>query len=128
MNTKGIVDIIQFGASPEEGGRGEPGTRGKRPMNVTLKTAYCAAAMLGALAVGSTEVSAMPINGLAQASASAPATPNVENVRWVCGPYRCFRRPNVIYRPGFYFGPRRFHGRYHSRRRFYGRRFGGWRR
>ncbi len=65
---------------------------------------------------GSTMASAMPIAPLA-----APAA-NVETVRWICGPYRCFWRPN-FYSYGYYGPPRVFYGG----PRFYGGWRGGWR-
>jgi hypothetical protein len=68
-----------------------------------LKTILSSALLCGAL--GAAPAAAMPVNNLA---AAAPS--NVENVRLVCGPYRCW------YRPSYYVGPR-----------YYGRRFyGGW--
>ena len=65
-----------------------------------LKYVLAGAAALGAVAFASGSASAMP-NGL---SSNALAS-NVEQVRWVCGPYRCWWRPNVYY--GYYgWGPR----------------------
>jgi len=53
------------------------------------------AAVLGAgLATG--PASAMPANGLASAATQAAATNGVQDVRYVCGPYRCW------WRPGYY--------------------------
>lgn len=47
------------------------------------------AAVLGSgLAVG--QASAMPANGLASAATQAVATNGVQDVRYVCGPYRCW--------------------------------------
>ena len=55
------------------------------------------AAVLGAgLATG--QASAMPANGLASAATQTAATNGVQDVRYVCGPYRCWT-------PGYY-GPR----------------------
>jgi len=65
-----------------------------------LKYVLAGAAALGAVAFASGSASAMP-NGL---SSNALAS-NVEQVRWVCGPYRCWWRPNLYY--GYYgWGPR----------------------
>jgi hypothetical protein len=65
-----------------------------------LKYVLAGAAALGAVALASGSASAMP-NGL---SWNALAS-NVEQVRWVCGPYRCWWRPNYYY--GYYgWGPR----------------------
>lgn len=61
-----------------------------------------ALAMLGATTLSSA-VTAMPIANL-QAQPAA----KVEQVRWVCGPYRCWWRPN-FWHPGsfaYYAGPR----------------------
>jgi hypothetical protein len=56
------------------------------------------AAVLGAgLATG--PASAMPANGLAPAATQAAAINGVQDVRYVCGPYRCWWRPG-------YYGPR----------------------
>ena len=65
-----------------------------------LKYVLAGAAALGAVALASGSASAMP-NGLS----SDALAPNVEQVRWVCGPYRCWWRPNYYY--GYYgWGPR----------------------
>jgi hypothetical protein len=65
-----------------------------------LKYVLAGAAALAAVALASGSASAMP-NGL---SSDALAS-NVEQVRWVCGPYRCWERPNYYY--GYYgWGPR----------------------
>lgn len=74
---------------------------------IASKTTIAAFAVLGATALASGTASAMP-NGLPRADRAS----NVEQVRWVCGPYRCWWRPNYYRAYGFY-GPR-----------FYG---GGWR-
>jgi hypothetical protein len=65
-----------------------------------LKHSMMAALALGAVAAGSGAASAMP-NGLPSTSAVAPSA--AENVRWVCGPYRCWWQPGPY---GFYGGPR----------------------
>jgi hypothetical protein len=50
-------------------------------------------------------------NGLSSAVTNELSS-NVENVRWVCGPYRCWWRPNYYYgwyRPwGWRYGWRRW--------------------
>ena len=38
--------------------------------------------------------------GVARAADTAPA--GVENARWVCGPWRCWWRPNYYYAPYYY--------------------------
>jgi hypothetical protein len=55
-----------------------------------LKRSLVAVIALGAVALGASGASAMP-NGLPSATATAPS--DVENVRWVCGPYRCWWQP-----------------------------------
>ncbi len=64
-----------------------------------LKHSLVAATALGGVALWAGGASAMP-NGLPSAAAAAPS--NVENVRWVCGPYRCWWQPG----PGGFYGPR----------------------
>jgi hypothetical protein len=59
-----------------------------------LKFALVAAVALGGLALASGSASAMP-NGLPSASTALSA--NVQDVRWVCGPYRCWWRPGYAY-------------------------------
>ncbi len=63
---------------------------------------------------------AMPLGDLA--AASAAATHEATQVRWVCGPYRCWWRPNYYYAPPAYYGyyaPRRYY-RWHGPRYRYG--------
>ena len=78
-----------------------------------------AAAMLGGLIAAPGAASAMPngLSALAQTQAS-----DVQDVRWVCGPYRCW------WRPGFYRGFRTY-AFIGPRRHWWGPRWGwGWRR
>ena len=63
-------------------------------MTKTLKSSLAAALALGALALGALgapAASALPLG-------SAPAMPamgaQIDAVRWVCGPYRCYWVPN----------------------------------
>jgi hypothetical protein len=70
-----------------------------------------AAVLTAGSAIG--QASAMPASGLASA---ATATNGVQDVRYVCGPYRCWWRPNY-YGPhyyNYYVGPRHWywHRRY----------------
>jgi len=58
-----------------------------------LNHTLAAAAAFGVLALAPTGASAMP-NGLPSISRAAPS--NVEDVRWVCGPRRCWWRPDGI--------------------------------
>jgi len=75
------------------------------------------AAVLGTgLAIG--QASAMPANGLSSAATQAAATNGVQDVRYVCGPYRCWWTPGPYYGPRYYnhyVGPRpywRWHRHY----------------
>jgi hypothetical protein len=54
-----------------------------------FKYDVAAALVLGGLALGAGGALAMP-NGLASVPAAAPS--NVEDIGWVCGPYRCWGR------------------------------------
>ena len=72
-----------------------------------VKYALVAAAALGGAALTSGSASAMP-NGLA--SASTALSSNVQDVRWVCGPFRCWWRPNYYYGAYGYYGPRPYWG------------------
>lgn len=58
-------------------------------MTIALKSGLAAALAFGALTLGAPAASAMPI-GL------TPAIPGaqIDAVRWVCGPYRCYWVPN----------------------------------
>ena len=69
----------------------------------TLKLAGLAAVLLGSIAA--TPASAMPVAPLPSDAAS-----NIEQVRWVCGPYRCWWRPNYYRYGGYGFYPRRAWG------------------
>lgn len=94
-------------------------------MNARMKLAALASGLvLGAAALGSEKALAMPLLDSGVAHATDPAAA-IENVRWVCGPYRCWWRPN-------YYGPRPWgygYG-YGWRRPYYGwgGYYGGWRR
>src|SRR6266700_7797230 len=86
------------------------------------KTAIAATLALGAAGLLlSPAAQAMPVDGLATATASF--ADGIQNVRWVCGPFRCWWRPNYYaYGPGYYYGPPRFYGYGYGPRPFY--RFG----
>jgi hypothetical protein len=72
-----------------------------------LKVAVFALAAFGVSAFGSA-ASAMPVSGL---TATATPAATVEQVRWVCGPYRCWWRPGPYYRPLYgFWGPRHYWG------------------
>jgi len=90
-------------------------------MSMGLKTALAAAAILMTAGFGATRASAMPVAGLAPAVEQAGGA-QIDNVRWVCGPYRCRWVPNRFYGPPRFYGPRRFYGpgRFYGPRRFHG--------
>jgi hypothetical protein len=72
-----------------------------------FKTAAIVFAALLSSSALSVSASAMPVSGLAPAAPQKTA--HVQNVRWVCGPYRCFWRPGPVWwGPGRYWGPRRW--------------------
>ena len=77
---------------------------------MTKVNTMAAALALGAAALlTSPAAHAMPVGDLA--AASAEISDGIQNVRWVCGPYRCWWRPNYFaYGPRFYYGPPRFYG------------------
>ena len=72
-----------------------------------LKVALVSALALGGAAALS-PASAMPVGDLGQAQAAAAA--NVDQVRYVCGPYGCVWRPGppVVVAPRFYGPPVRY--------------------
>ena len=93
-----------------------------------MMTATAAALALGvATLLLSPAAQAMPVDGLA--IATARVADGIQNVRWVCGPYRCWWRPNYYMNaPSYYYGRPRFYGYGYGPRPFY--RFGyrrwGW--
>ena len=87
--------------------------------HVTSHVTWAAAAALVAGTLISGSVSAMPLGNI---KAAADTLQNTENVRWVCGPYRCWWRPGPHYwgGPRAYWGPRPYYRHYG----FYGPRYG----
>jgi hypothetical protein len=69
----------------------------------SLKIALAAGTLLGSASLIAPIASAMPTSGLAAASNQLAA--DLQNVAWVCGPYRCWWRPN-------YRGPYPYSGGY----------------
>jgi hypothetical protein len=65
-----------------------------------LRIATAAFAILAGAGMMAGTASAMPING--QLAATVPAATDAQQVRWVCGPYRCWWQPGGYY----YGGPR----------------------
>jgi hypothetical protein len=85
----------------------------------TLKIALVVATALGGTCLISGSASALPVSGLA--AASKETSTEIQNVRWVCGPYRCWWQPNYYaYRywgPRYrYWGPRAYAYRWGHRR------------
>ena len=90
-----------------------------------IKTVIAATLALGATALLAPPAAhAMPVGDLA--SATAQISDRIQNVSWVCGPYRCWWRPNYYAYAAGYYGPPRFYG--YGRRPFYryGYRRWGW--
>lgn len=80
---------------------------------------FALTALLGSgLAAGA--ASAMPANGLAGAESHDAGI--VQDVRWVCGPFRCW------WRPGPYWGGPYWGGPYWGWRQHYWGPYWGWRR
>ena len=69
-----------------------------------IRLNFAAALVAGGLALGAGQVSAMP--AFDHALTTTPQAAQPEQVRWVCGPWRCFWRPNYFYRPFAFYGPR----------------------
>jgi hypothetical protein len=77
-----------------------------------------AGGILCAATMAALPAAAMPVDNIARAS---QANANIDQVRWVCGPYRCWWRPNYYYGPRFYVAPRVWWGpryRYRAWRRW----------
>jgi hypothetical protein len=67
-----------------------------------LKMALIAVTALSGAMLSS--ASAMPVSNLA---AAAQESSDIQNVRVVCGPFRCWWQPNYYYYPRYrYWGPR----------------------
>ena len=64
-------------------------------MTIACKSAFAAVLALAAVGLSAPSASAMPL-GLAPATALSTPGVQIDNVRWVCGPYRCFWRPNSV--------------------------------
>ena len=58
----------------------------------TLKLSVAAGAVLAGAVFSTGPAAALPIAGLAPTVTDQTAA--VQDVRWVCGPYRCWWRPN----------------------------------
>jgi len=83
-------------------------TKAMTKMKLMLGAAVLCSAVIG------TAASAAPI-----APVTAAGNANVEQVRWVCGPYRCWWRPNYYYGGYAYYPRHRWYWRHHYRRRWW---------
>jgi hypothetical protein len=78
----------------------------------TLRSALGAALVLGAtglaLPASTASAAALPLAGLDAGVVGDGETAQIDQVRWVCGPYRCHWAPNYYYGygPGYGYGPR----------------------
>lgn len=85
----------------------------------------------GGLGLAAPSASAMPMNGLAPAVATAEdVATKVENVRWICGPYGgCRWVPGYRYYGGRPWRPYGYYGGWHRRHGWggYHRGWGGYR-
>ncbi len=86
-------------------------------MMISVKAAALAAVVLGGSALAAGSASAMPVGVDPAVATGSDVAPLAQQARWVCGPYRCFWRPN-------YFVGRPFVGRPYG---YWGRGW-GWRR
>jgi len=68
-----------------------------------------AVAMCGTALWALGSASAMPVSGLANASDEVAT--DLQQVRWVCGPFRCWWRPNYYPYYGYAWGGPRFYAR-----------------
>jgi len=95
-------------------------------MNKLTLAILGAAALCGA-ALASGSASAMPLAGVA--APETGITSGVQDVHWVCGPFRCWWRPNFYARPypawGYRVWGRPWWGRSFAYRGGWGR-YGGW--
>jgi len=89
---------------------------------VNFKFAIVGLAALGSMVLQSANVSAMPLGSLTNTVSAV--TTDVQAARWVCGPFRCWWRPNYYSYYGYGWGGPRVYGR-PSWGGFYGRRWSG---
>ena len=87
-----------------------------------LRIAAAAFAIFAGASITSGSASAMPING--QLPVATNTSAEIQQVRWVCGPYRCWWRPGPYYYGG---GPRWGYGGWHGGRGWHGGWHGHWR-
>jgi hypothetical protein len=79
-------------------------------MKTIVRNVLAAGLIVGSLGLGAGAVQAMPLGLDTTLATQGDAALKAENVRWVCGPYRCRWAPNHNYRPRAFYGPRRFYG------------------
>ena len=73
---------------------------------MSVKLALAGLTILGGVAAMAQPAAAAMPNGIPSAAHASGA---VENVRWVCGPYRCWWQPRRFYQPYAYYAPRPFY-------------------
>ena len=70
---------------------------------LNVRNAFAVALVLGAtglaLPAASTSAAALPLAGLDPAVVRDGQAARMDQIRWGCGPWRCFWRPNNYYRP-----------------------------
>jgi hypothetical protein len=72
---------------------------------LNIRKTLAVALVLGAIAPA-LPAAATPLGGLTPAIRQAGSAPPIEQVRWVCNPWRCHWAPNYYQRPGWGYGPR----------------------
>jgi DNA-binding PucR family transcriptional regulator len=88
----------------------------QEPAMLNVRKTLAAALVIGATALA-LPAAAMPLAGLEPAILQAGQSPQIDPVRWVCGPWRCHwapnyyrrdydRRPDYSGRMGWGYGPR----------------------
>ena len=86
----------------------------------SFRTYFAAGLLACGIGMAAPAALAMPMGLDSGLAAQADTAAKPENIRWVCGPYRCRWAPNrPVYGYGFYGRPR-----YYGARRFYGPRRG----
>jgi hypothetical protein len=78
--------------------------------------------LIGLAALSGTVLTTLPASAMPNGLPTTAQVSNVDQVRWVCGPFGCRWRPNYYGAYGFYGGPR-FYGRPWGWHRHWGRRW-----
>jgi hypothetical protein len=72
----------------------------QEPAMLNLKQALGVALVIGATGL-TLPAAALPLAGVEHAVRDGQPAVRIEQARWVCGPYRCFWRPNYWGGPGW---------------------------